>query len=92
MLKKYGLTHDTYMDMYEAQDGVCYICKEKQEPIRWKGKDARQYLCVDHDHETGSVRKLLCNRCNFVVGAMEKTPALFEKYVDYVHEHKEVLV
>jgi len=48
--------------MLEEQGGVCAICGN--------GQDAgyRQLLYVDHDHETGKVRGLLCQRCNSGIG------------------------
>ena len=58
-LKVYGLTKDDYQQMLENQRGRCAICGK--EPIRRK-------LAVDHDHETGLIRGLLCFRCNFGLG------------------------
>lgn len=59
ILKTYGLTIEQYEALYEAQGGVCYICR------RATGKTRR--LAVDHDHATGYVRGLLCKPCNSVL-------------------------
>jgi hypothetical protein len=56
----YGLGPGDYERMYERQDGCCALCGA-----------ARAVLSVDHDHETGRVRGLLCNRCNLFVGQLE---------------------
>ena len=61
----YGITEEDYDRMYKEQKGVCAICK-KPETRQSKGKTT--LLCVDHDHETGKVRGLLCHRCNTVIG------------------------
>lgn len=54
---KYGITGDEYDYLYAAQDGRCAICR------RATGKARR--LAVDHDHQTGQVRGLLCSPCNY---------------------------
>lgn len=60
----YGLTEDQYDKMLSDQGGACAICG--------KGADRRSpYLCIDHDHNTGRVRGLLCNACNLGVGIYE---------------------
>lgn len=60
ILKTYGITKEQYEELYEAQGGVCCICE------RATGKTKR--LAVDHDHETGYVRGLLCSTCNKILG------------------------
>lgn len=57
----YGITTDEYDDLVQRQGGVCRICSGP--PV---GRGA--HLHVDHDHETGRVRGLLCTRCNLMIG------------------------
>lgn len=54
---RYGLTIDDYDAMLEVQGGACAICRRTE-----NGK--RQFFDIDHDHATGEIRGLLCNRCN----------------------------
>jgi hypothetical protein len=58
----YGITAADYARLYAAQGGKCYICRRKAHSKR---------LAVDHDHETGEVRGLLCadreRGCNFAL-------------------------
>jgi hypothetical protein len=63
--RRYGLdlTLDDFEVMLEKQGGVCAICKEPCST----GRD----LAVDHDHETGVVRGLLCLTCNRFLGRIE---------------------
>lgn len=62
----YGLSLEQYNEMHTAQGGVCYICKEPEKNVTRHG-DVRM-LAVDHDHKTGTVRKLLCTHCNTLIG------------------------
>ncbi len=59
--KRYGITSADYDAMLTKQNGVCAICEKKSE-INRNGK-----LFVDHCHETGRVRGLLCDVCNRAV-------------------------
>ncbi len=68
-LKRYGITSTQYLEMLFLQLGVCKICK-KPEP-------SAGGLRIDHDHETGKVRGLLCNDCNVGLGRFhDSTEAL----------------
>jgi hypothetical protein len=56
---RYGLTETQYASLLSKQDGVCRICNNP---------DPSRPLCVDHAHDSGVVRGLLCNRCNRALG------------------------
>lgn len=59
---KYGITPEQYDKMLATQGGVCAICMKD-------GSDSRGYsMHVDHCHDTGKVRGLLCHRCNTALG------------------------
>ncbi len=63
---EYGLEAAEYDALAAAQGNRCAICR-KDSPGR------RKYWCVDHDHETGSVRGLLCGHCNSGIGLLGDT-------------------
>ncbi len=64
----YGLTLEDFKKMELEQNYVCAICK-KPETIKRKGNNnSIKPLCVDHCHETGIVRGLLCHFCNAGLG------------------------
>lgn len=65
---KYGLTEEDYARMLETQNDRCAICGKPQ----IDSKDGRFH--VDHDHKTGRVRGLLCDRCNVGLGSFEDNP------------------
>jgi hypothetical protein len=74
--RKYGITIEQYDEMLKAQGGVCAICR--------KARPEGRTLHVDHDHETGEVRGLLCFRCNNALGDFEEEYELFQKAADYL--------
>ncbi len=83
-LKKYNLTPDDWQIMYDLQNGLCFICENENVGDR--------RLAVDHDHKCcpglGScgkcIRKLLCVKCNTVVGWLESNPERIEFLLEYV--------
>jgi Recombination endonuclease VII len=75
---EYGVDPDTYDRMLSEQGGVCALCKK---PETMKN---RKNLCVDHDHQTGKVRGLLCQRCNQGLGWLGDTVEGLEAAIEYV--------
>ena len=89
---KYGITPADYRDLYIAQYGVCYICREAKgkHPDDPKGRGGRR-LGVDHNHVLGdgnraAVRGLLCTggdrTCNRIIGWLSRTQ--LQRAVDYL--------
>lgn len=76
LVKKYGVTFEDYAAMLESQGGVCAICG-KPEP-------ENKTLDVDHDHETGEVRGLLCTSCNRMLGHSGDRPEVLEAGAKYL--------
>lgn len=72
----YGITQLDYLRMLEEQDGKCKICS----CIDFGDKRNRHFH-VDHSHETGKVRGLLCSRCNTKLGWYEKYKEGIENYL-----------
>lgn len=59
LLEKFGITPECYGQMFDDQMGRCAICCRTQESKR---------LAVDHCHQTGVIRSLLCEKCNTGIG------------------------
>lgn len=77
---KFGIDDVIYNQMLEAQGGVCATCgKTNRDGTR---------LCVDHDHETGEVRGLLCKNCNFALGAIKDNTNVLSKMIAYLMGRK----
>lgn len=71
---------NTYNKLFEEQGGVCTICKSPENG-RYK------HLSVDHCHNTGKIRGLLCNNCNRALGLFKDNPEILRKAADYVEQH-----
>lgn len=69
LASKYGITREQYDNLFEQQGGLCAICKQPETVKTGAGVIRR--LAVDHDHDTGRVRGLLCYRCNTTLGQFE---------------------
>jgi len=80
--RKYGMTLDDYEAMLAAQGGVCAICG--------KPRPEERTLHVDHDHETGEIRGLLCFRCNNALGDFDDDYELFQAAADYLDRDDEL--
>jgi hypothetical protein len=88
-LSKFGLTPDDYIEMFENQDGVCYICKQPELSAN------KKRLCVDHDHSccgkgkacNKCVRKLLCFQCNIALGAVKDNITVLKNMIAYLEKH-----
>jgi Recombination endonuclease VII len=75
-IRKYGMTQDEAIAMRERG---CDICGEKNgDSGRWGN------LHIDHDHDTGRVRGVLCSACNTAIGYFKDDPALLEAAAAYL--------
>lgn len=76
---KYKISLEEYNSLHETQQGLCAIC---QEPPSSRG------LVVDHDHDTGVVRGLLCDSCNVGIGALKDDPKILRNAALYLEARK----
>lgn len=72
----YGLSKDDYNRMLDEQDSKCLIC-DKRFTDKLKP-------CVDHNHETGEIRGLLCIYCNTMLGYAKDSCRILEKGIVYL--------
>lgn len=78
---KYGITIKEYNKMFESQEGRCAICSKHQTELKKR-------LSVDHSHESGKVRKLLCPTCNHGLGNFKDDIVMLQKAIDYLKDNK----
>src|ERR1035437_4240225 len=78
-LKKYGLTPEDFLAMYEIQEGKCGNSGCNVE-LGLNGIGT----CVDHNHSTGKVRSLLCNGCNTALGFLKEDKSRANGLASYI--------
>ena len=74
--QKYGMGASEVRTLVDAQGGKCPICRK------------RPATQVDHDHDTGRIRGVLCLYCNAALGAFHDDPALISKAIAYIEKHR----
>lgn len=87
--RNFGIDLADYQRMFVEQKGVCAICSE---PETEKRLGKTRWLAVDHDHETGDVRGLLCQSCNKAVGLLRDNPELARGAAAYLEKHRDTKI
>lgn len=75
--RDFGLEDEDYQKMLVEQNNSCAICGVKQEELTYS-------LCVDHDHETGIIRGLLCHNCNVCIGKAKDNIKTLKNAIKYL--------
>lgn len=79
--QKYGIDINDYNDLYLSQQGRCFLCGVHSSELN-------KPLCVDHSHETGKIRSLLCLSCNTGLGQFKENILVMEKAIQYLKTHR----
>jgi len=77
-LKRHGITLEEWFQMYQNQNKCCAICGEYMDENK---------AFIDHDHETGNNRQLLCRFCNTGLGFFKDSIPTLEKAINYLRKH-----
>ena len=82
----YGITDADFDILWSSQKGRCAICKTvlARPPVR---RGTTNAACLDHDHETGKLRGLLCMLCNRGLGNFKDSVVALKTAADYVSRH-----
>ena len=78
---RYGISNEDYEKMLSAQGGCCAICKKPA------AKNSKGVLFVDHDHDTGAARGLLCNKCNNDLHVIEQGVERIQRLAEYLRTY-----
>jgi hypothetical protein len=83
--RKYGISLKEFEAMFTTQNGACKICKT---PFKFYGDDGdwSKTANVDHCHDTGKVRGLLCNNCNRGLGFFKDNSTVLRLAAEYLDE------
>lgn len=74
-----GVDHETFLKLKETHNNTCAIClvHEKDFDSSWLK------LCVDHNHDTGQIRGLLCTRCNRSLAGFRDDAEVIDRAAEY---------
>ena len=81
--RKYGLSEEGYNNILSSQDGKCSICSQTV-THGWSKNHDKHRACIDHCHETGVVRGILCSMCNKGIGLLGDNVGGLEKALAYL--------
>lgn len=79
LLKRHGLSPEDYQKMFDEQEGRCEICGNPPGPTA---------LHIDHNHNTGQIRGLLCSNCNTGLGMLQESVDNLEAAVVYLNYYR----
>lgn len=79
--RTYNMTYQEWQEMFDKQGGKCAICGSKG---FYLNKNAQLKLVVDHDHETGEVRGMLCHNCNRALGLLQDSERILSASIKYL--------
>ena len=81
----YGITLNEYNEMLEKQNGKCAICGTTETKGRKSGRGGgADVFAVDHCHDTGDVRGLLCHSCNRAMGLLGDNTHILQSMIEYL--------
>ena len=79
--RRFGITPERYSELLKLQNGTCAICKQPETATRLGKVKA---LAVDHCHQSGAVRGLLCADCNMGIGKLKDDPLVLQSAIQYL--------
>lgn len=84
LLSTYGINEQELQNLFDLQNGRCAICYT---PLQL-GERSKRSACVDHCHNTGKVRGLLCNHCNKGLGMFLDNTQILASAITYLEKQK----
>ena len=81
--REFGVTDEQYNSMLQRQDGGCAICGKPEADTRG------HKLHIDHCHDTGLVRGLLCASCNTGIGKFRDNISFLDRAIEYLLEARQ---
>lgn len=79
--EKFDMTIEQWQQMFESQNGRCGICRRAQ-------TEYKRSFAVDHDHASGKIRALLCDKCNTGLGQFRDSIKILEAATEYLKKFK----
>lgn len=73
---KYNTTPQRILELYNVKE--CSICKS----------ELNNKKCIDHNHDTGAIREVVCHNCNVIIGLAKEKIETLEKIINYIKKHE----
>ena len=83
---EYGISWDEREEIFEQQGRACAICQ-----TTLQSRAGHEGAVVDHDHETGAIRGLLCSKCNRGLGCFKDDSILLRAAIEYLENRSRLL-
>lgn len=77
IVTRYGITKEAALEWYIKSMQTCDICG-----VSWNPEDPK--LCIDHDHNNGKIRGILCKHCNHVLGHARDSEQILQTAIEYL--------
>lgn len=75
--RSFGMTYDEWVSLMDSRGWACEICSRTVET-------SGRTLAVDHDHTSGEIRGVLCQRCNCAIGLLSENPEHIANAINYL--------
>lgn len=81
---KYGMSLEDRNTIIENQKDTCPICNSK---YTYTSSISKHSPCIDHCHESGSIRGIICSSCNLVLGKVSDDIEVLENMINYLRDN-----
>ncbi|ACR16481.1 endonuclease VII protein [Vibrio phage 4141] len=85
---RYGITYAQYLELIAKSNSRCNICDKVLVP---QSRNTQETVCIDHCHETGAIRGILCNRCNIAIGILGDNHERLKRALAYLEKPYEII-
>jgi hypothetical protein len=80
---KYGVTEEKLMETLDKQENACAICREAL-PDLLVYENRRRGYAIDHNHNSGEFRGVLCTNCNTLLGMAKDNKDILFAAINYL--------
>ena len=87
MLADYGVTLEQWEEMLKVAQHRCEACGDPLSEQVVHPRTGKPFLVLDHDHESGAPRGVLCSRCNKALGFVQDSIEVLDKLKEYLMKH-----
>jgi len=84
MRLKYGVSEEVVQELMDIQRGCCAICQDSL-----VSPESKRSFMIDHNHDTGEVRGLLCLSCNSAIGLLKEDEEVLTSAIRYLQKYNE---